>query len=985
MAYLCPSGEGWGPLSPERPVDFTVCFQHGVLFSGLNSLFLLVAAMRLRSLRAASPLPFALVGNRMFWCKLAMAVFALLASVCEFVATVSYNPYFCIYTVSLALQSAATAAAIYLHYKEQFYSRTASTSLLLFWLGSALLLLMRLRTSIALGYINSRTELVVTDILFVLAAVANIILESQAKPEAVYEFPSDSSCMSLGAHGDNSVSTSFQSPEERANIFSLIGLTWMTPLLDKGFSKPLQMEDTWKLSRDYQPDAVSEKFQRNWQAELDSGNPSLFRATVRTYGLSWALCSFYDLVRDILAFIMPVLLSRLIDFVSKYNTVEAEPVENGYFYAITMFVLLNFQSLAFHHCHLQCQRLYSQMRTGYMTAIYRKTMNISNDARRKYGTGAIVTHMSVDAEHYVNFVAQLSFELWSLPLQIVVVLCLLYRTLGWTMIAGVLTLLASMPISARVMQSMNVLTEQLMGHRDRRMRIMDEVLSGIKAIKLYAWEQPFIQRINKVRIDMELRIIRKNSVLTAIEQFVIPLTQFIVSFATFGLYSLADNVSHGPLTPQLAFVSLVLFYMLKYPVWCLPEMITQYVKANVSQRRIFAFLTADEIDFAAIDRQPYDRDLPTASSDDVLVSVKDGKFKWLSDDKAASSNINIQCKREELVAVIGRVGSGKSSLISAILGDMIKCSGDVTVRGSIAYVAQQPWILNATLRDNILFGSDYEEDYYNRVIDACALQPDIDNLPAGDLTEIGERGINLSGGQKMRVSLARAVYSRADVYVIDDPLAAVDAHVSKHLFTHVLGPRGMLQSRARILVTNAVQYLKDVDNIVMLRNGKIIEQGSFAQAMDRRGDIFEFAHKLNDNNLNSGSVSSTSSLMPSEGEPAKASDSMCLQQKLGKQSGPSADGESAHTKGALSSNQMTGDRAECSATGDASRTTTIETKQEGRVEWGIYHTYVKACGKRNVAMLLLAMLLTSISDVLANIWLERWSTAGSESNSAGVS
>ncbi|KAJ2083951.1 hypothetical protein H4R24_000394 [Coemansia sp. RSA 988] len=966
MAYLCPPGEGWGPLSPERPVDFTPCFQYGFLATCLNFMFLVAAAMRLRRLRAASLLPFDLVGNPLFWGKLTMAAFALLASVSGLIAITSYHPTFSIYTISLVLQFAATAAAFYLHYKEQFYSRTASTSLLLFWLGSALLLSMRLRTSIALGYIDNHLVLVATDILFGLAAVANIILESKPKPEKLYELSSNTGYALLENHEDNAASTSFQSPEERANIFSLIGFTWMTALLEKGYRKPLQMEDTWKLSRHYQPDAVSEKFQRNWQAELDSGNPSLFWATVRTYGLSWALSSFYALARDVIAFTTPVLLSRLINFVSVYNTVEAEPIENGYFYAITIFILSNVQSLAYHHCHLQCQRLYSQMRIGYMAAIYRKTMNISNDARRQYGTGTIVNHMSVDAEHYVNFVANLSFELWSLPLQIVVVLCLLYRTLGWTMIAGVLTLLASIPISARILQSMNVLTEQLMGHRDRRMRIMDEVLSGIKAIKLYAWEQPFIQRINKVRIGMELRIIRKNSVLNAIESFVLPFTHFTVSFATFGLYALMDNVSRGPLTPQLAFVSLVLFNMLKYPIWCLPELIPKYVKSNVSHRRIFEFLNADEIDFTAIDRQPYDRDSPTTSPDDVLVSVKDGTFKWLSDDKAASSNINIKCRREELVAVIGRVGSGKSSLISAILGDMIKCSGDVTVCGSVAYVAQQPWILNATLRNNILFGSSYEEEYYNRVIDACALRQDLDNLPAGDLTEIGERGINLSGGQKMRVSLARAVYSRADVYVLDDPLAAVDAHVSKHLFTHVLGPQGMLQSQARILVTNAVQYLYNVDNIVMLSDGKIIEQGSYAQAMDKGGAIFEFASKLNDSNLNSTSNSSASSLAPNADNSANTSNNVDLHQKLDKQSELTSCCEGANS----------------SVTGDIYRTTTIETKQDGRVEWSTYHMYAKACGKHNVLILLLALLLSSIGDVLTNIWLERWSTAGSKSNSA---
>ncbi|KAJ1837035.1 hypothetical protein LPJ70_006005, partial [Coemansia sp. RSA 2708] len=228
-----------------------------------------------------------------------------------------------------------------------------------------------------------------------------------------------------------------------------------------------------------------------------------------------------------------------------------------------------------------------------------------------------------------------------------------------------------------------------------------------------------------------------------------------------------------------------------------------------------------EVNTDAVDRVPYDRDSPSTSADDVLVSIEDGSFKWLSTDEPTLRDVNLQCRRDELVAVIGKVGAGKSSLVSAMLGDMIKCQGRVRIRGTVAYVPQQAWIMNATLRDNILFGSSYNEDFYERVIDACALRLDLDMLPGGDQTEIGEKGINLSGGQKARVSLARAVYARADVYILDDPLAAVDAHVGKHIFTQVLGPQGLLKSRARILITNAVQYLSNVGHIVMVHNGAV--------------------------------------------------------------------------------------------------------------------------------------------------------------------
>ncbi|KAJ2363576.1 hypothetical protein IW150_006699, partial [Coemansia sp. RSA 2607] len=268
----------------------------------------------------------------------------------------------------------------------------------------------------------------------------------------------------------------------------------------------------------------------------------------------------------------------------------------------------------------------------------------------------------------------------------------------------------------------------------------------------------------------------------------------------------------------------------------------------VSLGRLEKYLAADEINPMAINHSFYDRNSANASLEDVLVDVQNGSFKWLSTDESPLvDNVSIQCKRSELAAVIGKVGSGKSSLVSAILGDMFKVSGNVFIRGSIAYVPQQPWIINATLQDNILFGHELDPEFYDKVIEACALKPDLEMLPAGDMTEIGEKGINLSGGQKARLSLARAVYARADIYILDDPLAAVDAHVSKHLFTQVIGPSGLLASRARILVTNAVEYLPKTDSVTMLNNGSVVEQGSFNELMASKGAVFDFVHKYIEN------------------------------------------------------------------------------------------------------------------------------------------
>ncbi|KAJ1932862.1 hypothetical protein EC988_009314, partial [Linderina pennispora] len=192
--------------------------------------------------------------------------------------------------------------------------------------------------------------------------------------------------------------STYQSPEERANIFERLTFSWMTPLLELGYNKPLQLEDTWELMPEYQPDVVTDNFQRNWQAELQSGQPSLFRATLRTYGVPYLLGGFYKLIKDLVSFLNPILLSRLIGFVGTYNTPQAEPVENGYFYALSMFIVATIQTMAFQQHWVQNQKVNCMLKTSYTTAIYRKTLALSNDARQKFSVGEIVTHMSVDSQ-----------------------------------------------------------------------------------------------------------------------------------------------------------------------------------------------------------------------------------------------------------------------------------------------------------------------------------------------------------------------------------------------------------------------------------------------------------------------------------------------------------------------------------------------------------------------------------------------------------
>ncbi|KAJ1721490.1 hypothetical protein LPJ53_003999 [Coemansia erecta] len=916
----------------------------------------------------------------MFTCTIALA-----ASAAEMLHAFSQTGALDIFVISLGIQTFAAAMAIRMLVHEQTSNPIPSTPLLLFWLTVILLSAMRLRTAIAIGMVGSNQTVVAIIGVYLVATLATFILELQSKEEAFY-----SPTLTSASDSDNAAMT--RPPEEYVNIFSRLTFSWITPLVNTGYKRPLEMADIWDLGPLYNAKAITQRFYDNWEHEMEHENPSLIRAMTRTYWHSWVLGGIYKIGRDMSSFLNPILLSRLIGFVGKYGTIEAEPIEYGYFYAIAIFVVAFMRTLTLEQHWYQNQRLKCQLMAGNPAIIYQKMTRLSSESRQKYGVGSIVTHMSVDSLRIMEFLGNQSHNLWSAPMQVITSLYLLYQTLGWSMLAGVAIMVISSPLSTHISHGMGAVNKKLMEYRDQRLKIMDEVLSGIKAIKLYAWEAMFIQRIADVRNRLELSKTRHYGYMQALFYFVMTLVPFAVSFTTFSLHCLINGGSASALTPQNVFVALTLFNMLRAPLSQCSAVIPSLLEAMVSYNRLRLFFLADEIDATSVDFKTYNRNSPDSSSDDVLVSVSSGTFKWNnSDTQPALSDIDLECKRSELVAVIGKVGSGKSSLVSAILGEMVKDSGNATVTGSIAYAPQQPWILNATLRDNILFGHCYEQDFYNRVIEVCALGPDLEMLPAGDMTEIGENGINLSGGQKARVSLARAVYARADIYILDDPLAAVDAYVGRHIFTHVLGPQGILRSRARILVTNAVQYLSRVDRVVMLRDGTVAESGSFINLMEGSGHVYEFVHRFIDGADHFGANSSTYSR---NGGGSSSSSIVSVSEFESSYAIPVSTNRSLLTVGVTASRRATeeafgyatvdpGQGSRAAEETPSGQTITVETKQQGKVEWSIYQTYARACGHRNVVIFGGALLLAATSNILANFWLKNWASSNTKTESIG--
>ncbi|KAJ2233691.1 hypothetical protein IWW45_003979, partial [Coemansia sp. RSA 485] len=969
---FCPSKEGWGPWSSRRDLDLTPCFERGVIVPALNLLFVALAVYRIRTLQRTYRLPSASTKTAAYWVKLVLSSVIACLAFAE-LAHLGLRRSgglrrFNVFIASQLLQAIAYSLAVRLHHYEHTRTRRSSDVLLLFWLASLVVGLLTLRTDRQTSRPSEAKHPIVWALRYSTAAAMAALFAAELWPRKVAEYVllDDNDLVASGA------------PEDEANIFSRLTFSWMSPLLVMGQHKQIREGDLWALPGQVAPLNVAERFGDHWQNELDQSTParqpSLVRALWRTMGWPFALAGLFKLIQDVLQFSQPVLLSRLIGFVASYATDHPQPVSDGYFYAASMLVLQVVQTVFLHQYFQLGMTTGMKAKSSLTTAIYRKALRLSNDTRQKYTTGSITTLFSVDVER-IGGVTDYGHIVWSGPLQVILAIVLLYSTLGWSVFAGIVIMVLSIPVNGWITKRMRDLQLVQMKNKDRRTTLIDEALSGVKVIKLYAWERAFLAKIQNVRETLELVTLSRYGRMFALGSMTSIVVPFLVSFATFLIYSLFDNKSHGPLTAQLVFVSLSLFNLLRFPLTMFPIILSSVVDASVALARVYGLLTSDELDTDAVARLPSVRN--SNGSNEPAVAVRSASFRWSHTGPLILDNIDFAVRSNEHLAVIGRVGAGKSSLAAALLGNMRLERGSVSVHGQVAYAPQQPWIMNATLRDNILFGLKYDDVFYNRVIDACALRPDLDVLAAGDMTEIGEKGINLSGGQKARVSLARAVYSRADVYILDDPLSAVDAHVGRHIFTHVLGPKGLLRSRCRIHVTNALQFVPRCDSAMLLSDGRTVEQGTIDGLLDCRGPVYallqEFGHV---ESSESGNATPTVGTLSGGSAGSSSVDLAGSRRRSTANTLPPA---------SIAPMQRTGQLHSIVdyAAGPQQALITEEISAVGKVSTSAYVDYFRSCTWAGTAMFIGGMVLNQGFLVISNVWLKVWASANELSSSGG--
>ncbi|XP_077850568.1 ATP binding cassette subfamily C member 13 isoform X1 [Macaca mulatta] len=605
------------------------------------------------------------------------------------------------------------------------------------------------------------------------------------------------------------------SPEKSASFFSKVTYSWFSRVITLGYKRPLEREDLFELNESDSSYTVCPTFEKQWRKEVlrnqerqkvkasfyieaHTKKPSLLYALWNTFKSVLIQVALFKVFADILSFTSPLIMKQMIIFCEH----SSDFGWNGYGYAMALFVVVFLQTLILQRYQCFNMLTSAKVKTAVNGLIYKKALLLSNVSRQKFSTGEIINLMSADAQQLMDLTANLNL-LWSAPFQILMAIYLLWQELGPAVLAGVAVLVFVIPINA----------------------LAATKIKKLKILKLYAWEPSYKNKIIKIR-DQELKFQKSARYLTVFSMLTLTCIPFLVSLATLCVYFLLDE--GNILTATKVFTSMSLFNILRIPLFELPTVISTVVQTKISLGRLEDFLHTEEL---------LAQNIETNYIGDHAIEFTDASFSWNKTGMPVLKDLNIKIPEGALVAVVGQVGSGKSSMLSAILGEMEKLTGVVQRKGSVAYVSQQAWIQNCILQENILFGSIMKKEFYEQVLEACALLPDLEQLPKGDQTEIGERGVNISGGQQHRVSLARAVYSGADIYLLDDPLSAVDVHVGKQLFEKVIGSLGLLKNKTRILVTHNLTLLPQMDLIVVMESGRIAQMGTYQELLSKTRNL----------------------------------------------------------------------------------------------------------------------------------------------------
>ncbi|KAG1678450.1 Multidrug resistance-associated protein 1 [Nymphon striatum] len=702
-----------------------------------------------------------------------------------------------------------------------------------------------------------------------------------------------------------------ESPEWKASYFSQLLFWWIMPLCFKGSKQPLVSSDVYDLIDENKSNYLGQQL----ESILKKNYNNIGRGLFKQFGLRLFIASVICVIASLLTFANPLIMDLLMEFMN-----SKEELWKGIFYSVLLFAANLIRTVMNEQCVYRFIMYSIQIKSSLTVIIYRKALRLSSSAKKDWTSGEVVNLVAVDV-HRIHEGLQFSFNLVSGTVFLTIATYYLFIYLGIATLAGISVLAVLIPINTGISKLVHIIQKEFLDIKDQRVKMITEVLAGMKVLKLYAWESPFEDVIIKLR-SKEVHFLKKSLLVEIIMINIFIFSPFGVSLLAFITFVYSSNQI---LTPSVAFVSLSLFNIIKIPMGEIPFVIGELIKV----------------------------------SNDVC--MENGTFSWEKSSKSCLNNINLNVDQGKLIGVVGQVGSGKSSLLSAVLGEMHQQEGRVNVNGSIAYVPQQAWILNATVRENILFDSHFNGKKYQDILNKCALEADLQILAGGDLTEIGEKGINLSGGQKQRVSLARAVYNDADIYLLDDPLSAVDSHVGKYLFDNVIGHNGILHNKTRLLVTHGLKYLPNCDFVVVMKDGQISESGTYEDLMDRSKVFSEL--------MNQYTCSS-----------AEEENSVKIQNRKICEMSMKEEFEKGQKLDKFSVDSVNTSHEDITSTNQAGKLIEEEEVKEGNISKTVYWHYFSNVGWFYTFLLLLGFGMHIGFDLAANQWLSIWSSDYIEQN-----
>ncbi|CAF3349787.1 unnamed protein product [Rotaria socialis] len=578
---------------------------------------------------------------------------------------------------------------------------------------------------------------------------------------------------------------------------------WIKPILNVGNKRTLVDDDLSDLSFGDQCSGLLNKVNIS-----DNKWPGTWRMIISTFGKDSLLISLILVLYAAARIAQPLLLHEIVLYISSK---PALPAYVGYSFAIGLGACSTLQAIIHQQVFFRNTRIGVRIRHTLSSLIYKRLLTINMTSLQNTTAAQTINLVANDASKFEELSIFIHY-LWEAPLESLLIFGLIWWNIGLPTLFGYTVLFLLVPVQLIFSRKFGQYRKTTMPCTDKRVQTINELINGCQIIKMYNWEKAIEHRVHESR-RLEFSSILNSSRLRALNMGISFALLPLISLATFG----GSWLMNRHLSAAEVFTTLAFFALLRAPVTIfLPTAIEKLSEARIAAKRIDAFM---QLNILSVTREKTNEN----DKKDYAIVMEDASFSWVN--SPSLFNLNFQVARGMLVGVKGAVGAGKSSLLAAILGEINLISGKLRLSfDSIAYAPQSPWIFADTIRANILLGKKLDEERYKNVIQSCCLDTDLCIFgEAGDLMMVGDKGVNLSGGQKARVSLARALYADVDLYLLDDPLSAVDPKVAKKIFDQCFGPRSLLKSKTRILITHQTHFLAEADHTIVLKNGYIDE------------------------------------------------------------------------------------------------------------------------------------------------------------------